>query len=190
MKTIIVFFAFLLSFSASAQERMNEAQQLGTLAGAAEACRLGRSQEAFEEIALRLIANKSVSDSDEDFSFKNYATAKAVAYKKQTEAPMVRCSEMAKAFTQMPLFRFELYSDGTLKTNDGEFIYPRGKKSKDPAATKVYPSEKSPQVVSGASGNVPAAAPQENVMRPVANQVRPVVNRMQPVANKSRPVSR
>ena len=185
MKTAAaVFSLFLLSFPASAQERMSEAQQLGTLAGIAEACRLGAAKDAFEEIAVNLVADKSLSDQDEDLSFKNYATAKAVAYKSQTESPSMGCSEIARSFVNMPLFRFEVYSDGTVKTDNGTFLYPRGKKTKDPAATKVYPSEKLPQV-----GTAPA--PQNSdVMRPAPNQMQPVVNRMRPVVNKSRPVSR
>ena len=181
-----VFLLFLSPVAASAQERMTEPQQLGTLAGLAEACRLPE-KDVFEEIALNLVANKSLNDKDEDFSFKSYATAKAVAYKNQTTSPEMRCSEIARSFSKMPVFRFELYSDGTIRTNDGMFIYPRGKKAKDPAATKIYPSEKLSQVV---PASVPETAPQVNVMRPVANQMQPVVNRVQPVVNKSRAVSR
>ena len=192
MKKILFFLCFLLPIQAHAQRQttLNEAQHLGLLAGLAGACDIDvRVMHDYEEIASRIISNKAPSQAIEDMFVKDYAASKAKFYLQQKKSPEVSCSEVITNFTQMPIFRFTLFDDGTLITNEGKYLYPRGQKKKAPNAVQVYP----------ATGQAPAqtsepAARQNAVARPAPkktatfNKSMPVQNRRQPVPKQQKRV--
>ena len=113
MRKLLILCCVLFPISAHAQHRetMNEYEQMGLLAGLAAACDIdAHVMHDYEEIASRIIANKSPSQSVEEMFLKNYATAKKNFYVQQKKSPEVDCGEIIANFTKMPLFRFTLFA--------------------------------------------------------------------------------
>ncbi len=148
MKAVIFAFLFCLSFSfpASAQEGgQSDAEQLGSVAGAAQACKAYKEVFTYEEIASRLISSMAANESVEKAMMTEYVKAKAQSFRLQRLQNRIPCSQLINAFMKMPIFKFELYSDGTLKTPEGKFLYPRGQKGLQPDAYRTYPSASAPR---------------------------------------------
>lgn len=137
-KAVVVLILSLFSFSASAAPKVNEAEEMGHLAGTVLACRAHRSLYQFEEILSRYFSNTAFSPDAEKAKIREYARAKADTfsiYKNRKND----CSAIVNDFTRMPIFKTELYSDGSLRMPDGKFLYPRGQKKLAPDAKKIYP---------------------------------------------------
>lgn len=147
MKALVFTFLLGLSFPlfANAQEQQSDAEQLGSVAGAAQACKAYKDVFTYEEIVSRLIASMAGSESAEKIMMTEYVNAKALSFRDQLTQTRIPCGQLVNSFVKMPIFRFELYSDGTLKTPEGKFLYPRGQKSLQAGAYKTYPSASAPR---------------------------------------------
>lgn len=165
MKKITLFFVGLFSFvaPAAAQQRQSEPAQLGTVAGVAMACGAYRQLYLYEEITSRLLSNTAANERVEKEMYKEYAIAKTNSFREQADRRKVPCSEAVDAFSKMPIFRFELYADGSLKTPEGRYLLPRRQKKFNPSAERLYPAPvpAAPRPTPPASP-VPAAAPAQS----------------------------
>lgn len=160
MKKITLFFVCFFSFAApaAAQQRQSEPAQLGTVAGVAMACGAYRQLYLYEEITSRLLSNTAANERIEKEMYKEYAIAKTNSFREQADRRKVPCSEATAAFSKMPIFRFELYADGSLKSPEGRYILPRGQKKFNPSVERIYPAA-APAVPRPALPVVPAPAP-------------------------------
>lgn len=132
---------FLAPFDARAQVQSGrDTESIGTLAGVVLACGAYRQLYQFEEILSRYFSNTAPSQAAEDTSMRLYATAKANSYAFQRNRSKRDCSQTIADFSRMDIFKFELYSDGTIKTPDGKFLYPRGQKKLADGAERTYPA--------------------------------------------------
>ena len=105
---------------------LDEAAQLGTMAGLAQACGSTKKLENYELIAARLIANKSKSVEAEQFGYRRYAEEKLNAARTHLKSPKMSCNEIIKRFEKMPIFKSIVYKDGSLKFYDGTFYPAKG----------------------------------------------------------------
>lgn len=138
---LLIFMIFLAPFGARAQTRSEkDIEGVGTLAGVVLACGAYRQLYQFEEILSRYFSNTAPSQAAEDASMRLYATAKANSYAFQRNRSKRECPQTVADFSRMDIFRFELYSDGTIKTPDGKFLYPRGQKKLADGAERTYPA--------------------------------------------------
>lgn len=172
MKKLLVLLCLIFPATAHAQRQtvMNEAEQLGLLAGLASACGAdAHVLHDYEEIASRIIANKAPSQSVEDMLVKDYATAKARFYLNQIKSPEVSCGEVLSHFTQMPVFSFNLYDDGTLITNEGKYLYPRGQNGLKKGAALVYPASDSPVKKAAAKPSAAQTQNRSRAIKPASN---------------------
>ena len=117
----------------------SDAAQLGMMAGAAQACKAYKDVYIYEEIASRLIASMSAGESAERIMMQEYVKSKLESFQAQRTQNRLPCGQLVNRFVKMPIFKFELYSDGTLKTPEGKFLYPRGQKSLKRGAVRTYP---------------------------------------------------
>lgn len=118
----------------------SEPENLGALAGAVMACGAPRQLYQFEEIISRYFSNTSPSKAVEDDVMQTYAKSKAASFILQTKRRKTECPQIISDFSKMPIFRFELYTDGSLKTPEGRYLFPRGQKKLAPGAERVYPA--------------------------------------------------
>ena len=127
MKKIVLLF-LLFSFSAVSAplSLFDEAGQLGTMAGLADACGSKDKLKNYELIAARLIANKSASEEEEMQAYRRYAEEKVHAKRKHQKSPKMTCGEILKRFENMPLFKSIVYKDGSLKFYDGTYYPAKG----------------------------------------------------------------
>ncbi len=139
------FFCVCVQVCAQGTETETEAEKLGSVAGAAQACKAYKNVFTYEEIASRLIASMAASEDAEKIMMKEYVDAKARSYIQQRTQNRIPCGQLINTFVKMPIFKFELYSDGTLKTPEGKFIYPRGQKGFQKGAYRTYPAPPRPQ---------------------------------------------
>ena len=105
---------------------LEEAAQLGTIAGIAEACGAQKELENYELIAARLIANKSASVEAEKAGYRRYAEEKLRAKRDHKGSPKLTCGEILNRFRKMPIFKSVVYKDGSLKFYDGTYYPARG----------------------------------------------------------------
>ena len=124
----LIFFALLWSFPVLAEKLsvLDEAAQLGTIAGLAEACGAKEKLENYELIAVRLIANKSSSVEAEKAGYRRYAEEKLRAMRDHRASPKLTCGEILNRFQKMPLFKSVVYRDGSLKLYDGTYYPAKG----------------------------------------------------------------
>lgn len=121
-------FLFLLLFLvfpliAKSDVFFEDAGALGTMAGVAKACgENAQKLDDYELIAVRLIANKADSASQEKEGYRKYVQEKMKAQRKQKNAPVMSCAEVLSRFENMPLFKSVVYRDGSLKLSDGTFL--------------------------------------------------------------------
>lgn len=172
MKKFLILLCLILPADAYAQRQtvMNEAEQMGLLAGLASACGAdAHVLHDYEEIASRIIANKAPSQAVEDMFVKDYARAKAQFYLKQIKAPEISCGEVMTHFTQMPVFSFKLYDDGTLITNEGKYLYPRGQNGLKKGAAPVYPASDAPVKKAAAKPSAAQTRNQSRAVKPASN---------------------
>ena len=105
---------------------LEEAAQLGTMAGLAQACGAKEKLDNYELIAARLIANKSVSEAQEKAGYRRYAEEKLRAIQEHKRSPKMTCGEILNRFQKMPLFKSVVYKDGSLKFYDGTYYPAKG----------------------------------------------------------------
>ena len=124
-----VFFLILLwttSVLGAKLSLLDEAAQLGTIAGLAEACGAMEKVQTYELIAARLIANKSTSEDQEMDGYRRYAVEKLRAQNEHKKAPKLTCGEILNRFQKLPLFKSVVYKDGSLKFYDGTYYPAKG----------------------------------------------------------------
>ena len=137
-KNLLTGLMILFSFSAAAQTSApSEAGQFGIAAGIALRCRAGKALYKYEEIISRYFANTAPNATVEKNMLTEYARAKAGSFMIDGRRNTT-CAEDLRNFENMPLMKFELYSDGSLKTTDGKWLFPRGQKKLSPDAVRVY----------------------------------------------------
>ena len=130
--TIISISLFLLTANSMAQVNTYvnpSVSELGTIAGAAYACNAGQSLKDFEFIASQIMVNTANDRKMENVFIQEYVMAKKNAMERQAKRPPVPCSEFLREFEKQPIFQFTVYSDGSIKTDKGQWILPRGQKS-------------------------------------------------------------
>lgn len=137
-KTAIALLFSLLPLNVFAAPASNDAEEMGHLAGVILACGLYKPLYQFEEILSRYFSNTAGGPEAEKAILKQYAQAKASAFNIYRQRKS-ECAATINDFMRMPIFRSELYSDGTVRLPDGKFLYPRGKKKLAPDAQKIYP---------------------------------------------------
>lgn len=137
---LIIAMFFLAPFNVSAQAPSGQdTENLGMLAGAVLACKAHRQLYQFEEILSRYFSNTAPSQAAEEAIMRIYAEAKAKSYVLQRKRSKQDCAQTVFDFSRMNFFKFELYSDGTLKDSNGKFLYPRGQNRLANGAERTYP---------------------------------------------------
>ena len=128
MKKILILLLLMGGFPAFAAKIsvLDEAAQLGTMAGLAEACGSTKKVEVFELISARLIANKAISEEQEMEGYRRYAGEKVRAKQEHQKSPKLTCGEILNRFEKMPLFKSVVYKDGSLKFYDGTYYPAKG----------------------------------------------------------------
>ena len=141
MRVFLFIFLFLFTpFNAVAQSQSaKDTEGIGTLAGVVLACGAHRQLYQFEEILSRYFSNTAPSKAAEEASLRLYAAAKANSYTFHKNRSKRDCPQTIADFSRMSIFKFELYSDGTIKTPEGKFLYPRGQKKLADGAQRTYP---------------------------------------------------
>ena len=122
----ILFLSFVLSANAEKLSLLDEAAQLGTMDGLAEACGAKKKLKNYELIALALITNKASSEEQKTEAYRRYAEQKVRAKEEHQKNPKMSCHEILNRFEKMPLFKSIVYQDGSLKFYDGTY-YPAKK---------------------------------------------------------------
>ena len=105
---------------------LNKSEAFGTLAGAAEACGLGRPLDKFEHIAAQIIINSSSSVAEEEHFLRAYARAKMAGAQRQRTAPPMSCNAFERQFMAQEIMSFTAFPDGSIRKADGTWILPRG----------------------------------------------------------------
>lgn len=141
MKRIIfvLFFYILLCGTAKAQtlNGMNDAQQLGSMAGLALACNAGSRLDDFQLIASYIIANENPTKEKRDKAFKSFAAEKLRTYNMQKDTPLEDCPTVLKHFYNLDIFNCTIYASGDVKFPDGKILKaPSKKQTKKATATE------------------------------------------------------
>ena len=127
MKRVFLFMLlWVMPVFAANLSLLDEAAQLGTIAGLAEACGENKKVQDYELIAARLIANKSNSEEQEMEGYRRYAAEKLRAKKEHQKSPKLTCGEILNRFQKLPLFKSVVYKDGSLKFYDGTYYPAKG----------------------------------------------------------------
>lgn len=125
-KWILLILVWAIPAAAAKLSLLDEASQLGTMAGLAEACGERKKLENFELIAARLIANKATSQEQEMEGYRRYAAERIRASREHKKSPKMTCGEILNRFQKMPLFKSTVYKDGSLKFYDGTYYPAKG----------------------------------------------------------------
>ena len=140
-KAFLVLLFSLLPLTTQAAEQAEEIEEMGNIAGVIMKCKAYQSLYQFEEILSRYYSNTSNNEEVEKIKLKQYAKAKAKTFALFLKRD-IDCAEAVNEFTKMPIFKSELYSDGSLRMPDGKFLYPRGQKKLAANAKKIYPAKR------------------------------------------------
>lgn len=140
-KAFLIFAFSFLPLTVQAADPAEEIEEMGKLAGVVMKCKAYRSLYQFEEILSRYYSNTSSSEEAEKIKLRQYAKAKASTFALFLKRD-IDCGETVNEFTKMPIFKAELYSDGSLRMPDGKFLYPRGQKKLAADAKKIYPAKR------------------------------------------------
>ena len=125
-KLIFLMLFWVIPVSAAKLSLLDEAVQLGTIAGLAEACGETKKLETYELISARLIANKSNSEEQEMEGYRRYAAERLRASREHKRSPKLTCGEILNRFQKLPLFKSIVYKDGSLKFYDGTYYPAKG----------------------------------------------------------------
>ena len=141
-KRLIVLFLLtnIMSATTMAQlqiQNLTEAEQLGSVAGLAQACGSNKLED-FEVIASRILANKAPTEESEYASMKEYVMAKYRVSRSHNRDPQMTCTEILDHIDKLPIFNSVVYADGTVKMFDGSWLKPKRpiKGSKNKNASK------------------------------------------------------
>lgn len=154
-----VFFGLLfLSIStlcrAQTLNGMNDAQQLGSMAGLALACNAGQRLDDFQLIASYILANTYPLPEKRSKAFQQFAEEKLRTYNLQKQRPIEDCPTILNRFYNLPIFEVTIYKDGSVKFPDGKILKaPTGqdvkkaqaqakKKASEPKRNYVIPPKK------------------------------------------------
>ncbi|MCQ2914426.1 MAG: hypothetical protein MJ247_04455 [Alphaproteobacteria bacterium] len=137
MRKLLFALIMFLALPARAEIQYSEAETLGGLAGMAAACGVGNNGAIFNKLAKRYLINSALSDRIEKAELENYKRAKYNGYV-NTKNNLESCSEIVREFDKQEIFKFQVYSDGTLITTDGRILMPRNLKMRDPNAKRIY----------------------------------------------------
>lgn len=139
----LIFFTlifFCASMESHAANPKNDIEQMGALAGTILACGAENQLRLFEDIISRYISNTSPNEAAEKDTKALYVRTKFGKYMVQKDKKQLGCSETLATFSRMPIFKFELYEDGSLKTPEGKYLLPRGQKAFNPNVRRLYPA--------------------------------------------------
>ena len=125
-KLFLLLFLFSTPAFTASLSVLDEAEQMGTIGGLAEACQAKDKLDIYELIAVRLIANKSHSEEEEREGYNRYAAEKLNAMREHRSNPKMTCNEILNHFNKLPIFKSIVYQDGSLKMYDGTFYPARG----------------------------------------------------------------
>ena len=125
-KFIFIMILWSMPVVAAQLSVLEEAAQLGTIAGLAQTCGAKEKLDNYELIAARLIANKSNSEVQEKEGYRRYAEEKLRAMQEHKRSPKLTCGEILNRFQKMPLFKSVVYKDGSLKFYDGTYYPAKG----------------------------------------------------------------
>lgn len=147
MKKLGLFLMFFLPLTAQGQtlNGMNDAQQLGAMAGLALACNAGNRLDDFQLIASYIIANESATDAARKKAFNQYAEEKLRTYNLQRNMPKDDCKNILDTFYSLPIFGSTVYADGTVKFPDGKILKPKTVQEKAKAQRAAQKKAKEPK---------------------------------------------
>lgn len=104
----------------------DEAGQMGLLSGLAVACHENaKTLDNYELIASRIIANKALTEADENEAKKEFVWQKLKTMKKKDTLKQAECREILNHFRQMSVFQSIVYADGGIKMPDGSYLPPK-----------------------------------------------------------------
>ena len=120
----ILFFCILFCEMANSQtlKGMNDAQQLGSMAGLALACNAGSRLDDFQLIASYIIGNQNPTKEKREKAFKAFAAEKLRTYNLQKDSPAEDCPTILKHFYNLDIFNCTIYSNGDVKFPDGKIL--------------------------------------------------------------------
>lgn len=120
----ILFFHILLCGTVNAQtlKGMNDAQQLGSMAGLALACNAGSRLDDFQLISSYIIANENPTKEKREKAFKAFAAEKLRTYNIQKDTPHEDCPTILKHFYNLDIFNCTIYANGDVKFPDGKIL--------------------------------------------------------------------
>ncbi len=121
---ILLILGFCPICLAQSGKEITDAEQLGTVAGLAAACKAQKLDD-FELIASRILANQSETDEAELANVRLYASTKYSILRRHKKNPQMTCAEIIDHFNKLPLFDSVVYADGTVKLSDGTWSKPK-----------------------------------------------------------------
>ena len=148
MKYIFICF-FALSFTVTAHAQtlngMNDAQQLGSMAGLALACNAGDKLDDFQLIASYILGNTYPLESQRQKAFTQFAAEKLRTYNMQKNHPVEDCNTILKRFYKLPIFEVTIYKDGSVKFPDGKMLRAPTQKDVKAAQKRAEKKAKEPK---------------------------------------------
>ncbi len=119
-KYVFILSMFSISPAFSQVAYMQEAKELGSIAGQGMACNASKLR-TFEMLSHAILLSKAQSTSQRDSGLKTYIDEKVKSYKLSKGD----CSEVLPVFDTQKIFDINLYHDGTLIMPDGTKIIPK-----------------------------------------------------------------
>lgn len=115
--TVFLFFPPLVFAQVS---YLDEAKQLGSIAGQGMACNASKSR-TFDMLSHAIILSKASNETVRDSALKAFIEEKVRAY----QLTKTECPEVLRTFDNQQIFQIKLYQDGTLQMPDGAIITPK-----------------------------------------------------------------
>lgn len=144
-------FASVLGAGWATPALADEAEMMGTIAGAAEVCGAGQKLDDYEVIAGNILLNKTYTKDAQRSAIFNYALGKTKGRKKQELLPVMSCDDFLAYFNNMDIFKATVYADGTVKLTDGT-VLKSTKGAADPSAARGAGASGAGGVASAAAG--------------------------------------
>ncbi|MFI3241815.1 MAG: hypothetical protein R3Y43_04535 [Alphaproteobacteria bacterium] len=121
MKKLILLALILLpNISLANVSYIDEAKQLGTVAGQGKACNASKTR-TFEMLSHAIILTKGSTVSARDSALKAYLKEKVRAFMFTKS----ECPEVLATFDNQEIFNIKLYKDGTIQMPDGKVFKPK-----------------------------------------------------------------
>ncbi|MGN1090959.1 MAG: hypothetical protein ACI4RJ_00500 [Alphaproteobacteria bacterium] len=145
----LFFYLFIASTALSAKAQtltgMNDAQQLGSMAGLALACNAGSRLDDFQLIASYILANTHPTEEKRNKAFSQFAAEKLRTYNLQKQHPIEDCPTILNRFYNLPIFEVTIYKDGSVKFPDGKILKAPTAQDKKKAELKAQKKAKEPK---------------------------------------------